>query len=270
MNVSLSRNIPKVDQWAARNRQQSAWAGGDYAAVGNALQLVGEELCETMNLFPQSRVLDVSAGNSQASLAAARRWCEVTCADSAPDLMRRHATRTEARNIGVSFVDADAEALPFGDQSFDAVLSTFGAMFALDQERASAELVRVCRRGGRVGLANWTPNGFIGQLFRMINGGSGAAGANLAAFDWGTRERLAELFGVYGRVETMVKHVAFRARSPAEWVDRFSAGYAPLLTFALREDLLGLVAQFNRAKRGARNIPMVVDAEYLEVVITRR
>src|SRR6476646_10542034 len=127
MNVSLSRNAPRVDQWTVRSRQQSAWAGGDYAAVGNALQLVGEELCETLNLTQETRVLDVSAGNGHASLAAARRWCEVTCTDSAPDLMNRHATRLEARNLGVHFVDADAEALPFADQSFDAVLSTFGA-----------------------------------------------------------------------------------------------------------------------------------------------
>lgn len=276
MSVSLSRNVPRIDQWTVRNRQQSAWAGGDYAAVGNALQLVGEELCETMNLYPQARVLDVSAGNGHASLAAARRWCEVTCTDSAPDLMNRHGTRTEARNLGVQLVDADAEALPFGDQSFDAVLSTFGAMFALDQDRASAEMIRVCRRGGRVGLANWTPGGFVGELFRVIGGYSSAAGANLAAFDWGTGVRLAELFGVYGRVETMVKNVAFRARSPQEWVERFRASYAPVLKSfavldaqrqrALRGDLLELVARFNRSRNGS----MAVDAEYLEVVITRR
>ena len=131
MNVSLSRNAPRVNQWAVRSRQQAAWAGGDYAAVGSALQLVSEELCETMNLYQESRVLDVSAGNGHASLAAARRWCDVTCTDSAPDLMDRHSTRLEARNLGVRFVDGDADALPFGDQSFDAVLSTFGAMFAL-------------------------------------------------------------------------------------------------------------------------------------------
>lgn len=288
MNVSLSRNVPRVDQWAVRNRQQTAWAGGDYAAVGNALQLVGEELCESMGLRQDARVLDVSAGNGHASLAAARRWCDVTCTDSAPDLMNRHGTRVEARNLGVRFVDADAEALPFGDQSFDAVVSTFGAMFAHDQERASAEMIRVCRRGGSVGLANWTPDGFIGELFAVIGSYSNAAGANLRAFDWGTGTRLAELFGVYGRVETIVKKVAFRAASPAEWVERFRASYAPVLKSfavldaarqrALSADLLELVARFNRAKggarnggrNGARNCEMVVDAEYLEVVITRR
>jgi ubiquinone/menaquinone biosynthesis C-methylase UbiE len=276
MNVSLSRNAPRVDQWAVRNRQQSAWAGGDYAAVGNALQLVGEELCETMSLYQDARVLDVSAGNGHASLAAARRWCDVTCTDSAPDLLNRHATRLEARNMGVRFVDADAEALPFGDQSFDAVLSTFGAMFALDQDRASAEMIRVCRRGGRVGLANWTPDGFIGKLFDVIGGYTKAPAGDPTPFGWGTVERLVELFGAFGRIETMVKNVAFRARTPAEWVERFRASYAPVLkTFAkldaagqraLRGDLLELVARFNRAKDGA----MIVDAEYLEVIVTRR
>ncbi len=276
MNVSLSRNAPRVNQWAARSRRQSAWAGGDYAAVGSALQLVSEELCETMNLYQEARVLDVAAGNAHASLAAARRWCDVTCTDSAPDLMDRQASRTEARNLGVRFVEGDAEALPFGDQSFDAVISTFGAMFALDQDRASAEMIRVCRRGGRVGVANWTPQGFIGELFKLIGSHAGSDGANLAAFDWGTHGCLARLFGAYGRIESIVKNVAFRAATPAEWVGRFLTSYAPVLKSfamldanrqrALRGDLLELVARFNRAKNGA----MVVDAEYLEVVITRR
>jgi ubiquinone/menaquinone biosynthesis C-methylase UbiE len=280
MNVSLSRNAPRVDRWTVHSRQTSAWAGGqnawNYAADGNALQLVSEELCETMNLYQQARVLDVSAGNGHASLAAARRWCDVTCTDSAPDLSNRHATRLEARNLGVRFVEGDAEALPFSDQSFDVVLSTFGAMFALDQDRASAELIRVCRRGGCVGLANWTPEGFIGELFRLVGRHSNPTGGNLAPFEWGTSQCLARLFGAYGRIETIAKNVAFRSRTPAEWVDRFRASYAPASgpaaladagrQRALRGDLLELVCRFNRAKDGS----MVVDAQYLEVVITRR
>ncbi|MBC8028298.1 MAG: class I SAM-dependent methyltransferase [Steroidobacteraceae bacterium] len=273
MNVSLSRNAPRLDHRADRAHQQSSWSSADYAVVGNVLQIVGEELCETLNLYQDARVLDVAVGNGHASLAAARRWCEVTATDFAPDLTHRARERTEALNLGVRFVEADAESLPFADQSFDAVTSTFGAMFSPDQERAASEMIRVCRRGCQVGLANWTPDGFFGQLFAVIGSPRGMAPA---AFDWGTEERLRDLFGVYGRIEAVPKRVAFRYRTPMDWVDKFRASYAPVLkTFAkldvaqqreLRKELLELVARFNRGKDGT----MVVDAEYLEVVVVRR
>jgi ubiquinone/menaquinone biosynthesis C-methylase UbiE len=267
MNISLSRNAPRLDFRAVRARERSAWSSADYAVVANALQIAGEELCETLNLYQDARVLDVAVGNTHASLAAARRWCEVTSTDLAPDTARRQ--RSEAENLGVRFVEGDAEALPFADQSFDAVVSTFGAMFTPDQERAASEMIRVCRRGSQVGLANWTPDGFIGQLFAAI-------GSSQEPFRWGTDERLHELFGVYGNIEATRKRVAFRYRSPAEWVDKFRASYVPVIaTFAsldlerqreLRTELLELVARFNRAKDGT----LSVDAEYLEVVIKRR
>jgi ubiquinone/menaquinone biosynthesis C-methylase UbiE len=273
MNVSLSRNATRQDHRAIQSHQQSSWSSADYAVAGNALQIVGEELCETLNLYQDARVLDVAVGNSHASLAAARRWCEVTATDVAVDLTNRAQQRAEALNLGVRFVEADAEALPFADQSFDAVTSTFGAMFAPDQERAASEMIRVCRRGCQVGLANWTPDGFLGQLFAAI---SLPEGAIPAAFDWGTEVRLRELFGVYGRIEVARKRVAFRCRTPADWVGKFRAGYVPVLkTFAkldvtqqreLRKELIELIARFNRAKDGT----MVVDAEYLEVVVVRR
>jgi SAM-dependent methyltransferase len=273
MNVSLSRNAPHLDPRAVRAHQQSSWASADYAVVDNALQTVGEELCETLNLYQDSRVLDVAAGNAHASLAAARRWCEVTATDFAPDHTKRTRQRNEAMTLGVRFVEAEAEALPFADQSFDAVVSTFGAMFAPDQERAASEMIRVCRRGRRVGLANWTPEGFLGQLFCLIDSPRGTVPA---AFDWGTEERLRDLFGVYGRIDVARKRVAFRYRSPTDWVEKFRAGYAPVRkTFTkldvaqqrdLRKELLDLVARFNRGKDGT----MIVDAEYLEVVIVRR
>jgi SAM-dependent methyltransferase len=275
MNLSLSRNAPRVDQWAIKARQQSAWASGDYAVAGNALQIAAEELCETMNLYQDTRVLDVAVGNGHASLAAARRWCDVTSTDIAPDLANQGRQRSDAQNLGVRFVDGDAAALPFADQSFDAVVSTFGAMFAADQERAASEMIRVCRRGGAVGLTNWTPDGFIGQLFRLVDRHA-TASAGSTPFRWGTDERLAELFGVYGRVEPAPKCAVFRYRSPADWVERFRTGYLPLLKGfnkldadqqrALTSELLELVARFNRAK----DKTMVVDAEYLEVVVTRR
>lgn len=267
MNVSLSRNAPRRDSRAVRAHERSAWSSADYAVVANALQIAGEELCETLNLYQDARVLDVAVGNTHASLAAARRWCDVTSTDLAPDTARRQ--RGEAENLGVRFVEGDAEALPFGDQSFDAVVSTFGAMFTPDQERAASEMIRVCRRGSQVGLTNWTPEGFIGRLFATI-------GSPQEPFRWGTAERLHELFGVYGDIEATRKHVTFRYRSPAEWVDRFRASYVPVMAIfanlekerqrALQAELLELVARFNRAKDGT----LVVDAEYLEVAIKRR
>jgi SAM-dependent methyltransferase len=275
MNLNLGRNAARVDHRAVKVRQQSAWASGDYAVVGSALQIAAEELCETMNLYQDGRILDVAVGNGHASMAAARRWCDVTSTDFAPDLANRSRERSEAENLGVRFVDGDAEDLPFADQSFDAVVSTFGAMFAADQDRAASEMIRVCRRGGAVGLTNWTPDGFIGQLFRLIDRHATTT-AGGAPFLWGTEDRLAELFGVYGRIELTPKRAVFRYRSPADWVEKFRASYVPVLkTFAkldagkqrlLTGELLELVAKFNRAN----DKTMVVDAEYLEVVITRR
>jgi ubiquinone/menaquinone biosynthesis C-methylase UbiE len=274
--LSLSRNVPRIDHREAVVRQRTAWASGDYAVAGNALQIVSEELCETVNLCQDERVLDVAAGNFHASLAAARRWCEVTATDYASDLSSRSRQRAEAAAIGVRFVDADAEALPFADQSFSAVVSAFGAMFAADQERAASEMIRVCRRGRRLGLANWTPGGFIGQLFATVARHAPQANSGSSPFAWGTEERLEELFGAYGGVNASARHVVLRARTPMDWVDKLRAGYAPVLKVfgslesaqqkALRGDLLELVTRFNRASDST----MVVDAEYLEVVVTRR
>ena len=276
MNLSLSRNVPRIDHREIQARQRSAWASGDYAVAGNALQIVSEELCETVNLCQDEQVLDVAAGSFHASFAAARRWCEVTATDHASDLTNRSRQRAEAASAGVQFVDADAEGLPFADQSFSAVISAFGAMFAADQERAASEMVRVCRRGGRVGLANWTPDGFIGQLFATVAKHIPQATSGTAPFLWGTAGRLEELFGAYGIVESSRKRVALRAKTPMDWVDKLRSGYAPVLKAcalleparqkSFRGELLELVTRFNRA----RDSSMVVDAAYLEVVITRR
>jgi SAM-dependent methyltransferase len=275
MSLSLSRNVPRVDPHAARARLQSAWASGDYAVVGNALQIVSEELCESVNLCQDQRVLDVAAGNYHASLAAARRWCDVTATDVPTDLSRRARLRVEAESAGVRFVAGDAEALPFADQSFDAVISSFGAMFAQDEERAASEMVRVCRRGHFVGLANWTPGGFIGRLFDVLaDFVPGSTGRGACA--WGTPARLHELFGVYGVVHSSVKTAVFRARTTMDWVDKLRASHGPVVRAfalqdadgkrALRGRLLELVERFNRAGNGT----MLVDADYLEVLVQRR
>jgi SAM-dependent methyltransferase len=275
MNAVLSRNASRIDHRAALARQHWNYASGDYAAVGNALQLVSEELCESVNLCQDQRVLDVAAGNFHASLAASRRWCEVTTTDQVSDLVQHGRQRIEAASMGARIVDGDVEALPFPDQSFDAVLSSFGAMFAVDQERAASEMIRVCRRGRQVGLANWTPDGFVGQLFRIV-GKHAPQGAAVASCAWGTGARLVELFGAYGNLWVMEKRVAFRSRTPMDWVDKLRASYLPVARtyslldtagkLALRSDLLALATKFNRATDST----MLVDAEYLEVVITRR
>jgi SAM-dependent methyltransferase len=265
-----------ADLKALKVRQQGAWASGDYAVVGTTLQIVGETLCEALDLRAGSKVLDVAAGNGNASLAAARRWCEVVATDYVPALLERARERAEAERLPITFQEADAEALPFPDESFDVVVSTFGVMFTPDQERAAAELLRVCRRSRRIGLANWTPDGFIGQLFKTIGRHvAPPSGARSPAL-WGTRERLDELFRSRASVVAEPRCFVLRYRSPEHWLEVFTTTYGPVLKAfaaldpqgqaALGRDLLALVARFNRAGDGA----MVVPSEYLEVIITRR
>src|SRR6267154_1700093 len=166
---AMQTSLPgEVDLNALKARQHGAWSSGDYAIVGTTLQIVGEELCEALDIRAGQRVLDVAAGNGNVSLAAARRWCEVTSTDYVPTLLERGRERAAAERLAIEFRQADAEALPFADASFDVVVSTFGVMFTADQDKAAAELLRVCKPGGKVGLANWTPEGFIGQLFKTL------------------------------------------------------------------------------------------------------
>lgn len=266
-----------VDLEAVKARQQGAWSSGDYAVVGTTLQIVGEQLCEALDVRPGQKVLDVAAGNGNVSLAAARRWCEVVSTDYVPALLERARERAAAERLHIEFREADAEALPFPDGSFDVVASSFGVMFTPDQERAAAELSRVCRPGGRIGLANWTPQGFIGQLFKAIGRHvPPPAGVRSPAL-WGTRERLDELFGATAaRIQAEARHFVFRARSARDWLELFRTYYGPMLkAYAaldgraqaeLTRDLLALIERFDRSGDGS----MVVPSEYLEVVITRR
>ena len=180
---------------ALKSRQQVAWSSGNYAVVGTTLQIVGEQLCEAIDLRAGSKVLDVAAGNGMVSLAAARRWCDVTSTDYVPALLESGRARAAANGLSIEFMEADAESLPFDDASFDAVVSTFGVMFTPNQAQAASEMMRVCKRGGRIGLANWTPDGFIGQVFKTLGKYlPPPAGAKSPAL-WGTRAALDEMFG---------------------------------------------------------------------------
>ena len=218
----------QLDLEAVKARQQGAWSSGDYAVVGTTLQIVGEELCEALDLRSGQKVLDVAAGNGNVSLAAARRWCDVVATDYVPALLERARERAAAERLDIEFREADAEALPFADGSFDVVVSTFGVMFTPDQDRAAAELVRVCRRGGKIGLANWTPEGFIGQLFKTIGKHvPPPAGAKSPAL-WGTRARIAELFEPHAAsIKSAQRNFVFRYRSPEHWLEVFKTYYGP-------------------------------------------
>jgi len=265
-----------ADLKALKTRQQAAWSSGDYAVIGTTLQIVGEELCETLDVRSGQKVLDVAAGNGNASLAAARRWCDVVATDYVPALLERARERAAAERLDIEFREADAEALPFPDGSFDVVVSIFGVMFTPDQERAAAEMTRVCKPGGKIGLANWAPEGFIGQLFKTIGKHvPPAPGAKSPAL-WGTRGRIAELFDPRTTsVESALRNFVFRYRTPAHWLEVFKTYYGPVLkTFAalepaaqaaLERDLMALIDRFNRSKDGS----MVVPSEYLELVIAR-
>jgi len=262
---------------AIKARQQATWAAGDFGIVGTTLQIVGESLCEAIDLRSGSKVLDVAAGNGNCSLAAARRWCDVTSTDYVVSLLEDGRRRAEAERLPMQFQEADAEALPFADGSFDAVLSSFGVMFAPNHARAASEMVRVCRSRGRIGLANWTPRGFIGQLFKVVGQHVPPPPALTPPSRWGVEDYLEQLFGgAASDIHTTPRDFVLRYRSPQHWVDVFRSWYGPVLKAfealptegqqRLEQDLLSLVHNFNRSGDST----MVVPAEYLEVVIVRK
>ena len=260
---------------AIKQRQQATWAAGDYAMIGTTLQIVGERLCEAVDLRAGERVLDVAAGNGNATLAAARHFAQVTSTDYVGELLERGKERAAAERLTVTFQTADAEALPFPDNSFDVVLSTFGVMFTPDQPKAAAELARTVRKGGRIGLASWTPNGFIGQLFKTLGKHvPPPAGVRSPAL-WGTVPRLVELFSGHDVAATK-QTFHFRYKSPGHWLEIFRTYYGPTnrafaaldaaKQAALESDIIELLELMNR---GGRN-SLVVPSEYLEAVVTKR
>lgn len=274
---ALQPVLPPLDLEAVKARQQATWASGDFAVIGTTLQIVGEQLCEAVDLRAGERVLDVACGNGNATLAAARRFAHVTGIDYVPSLLDKARARAEAEGLPVDLMTADAEALPFADASFDVVLSTFGVMFTPDHARAADELVRVVRPGGRIALANWTPSGFIGELLLTVGKHVPPPAGLARPSAWGTRRHLAELLGDrVGVLEITRREFDFRYASAAHFVDVFRRYYGPThkafgaldatRAAALEADILALVASYDRG--GGRG--MVVPAEYLEVVATRR
>lgn len=271
---ALTANAPNFGE--IKTKQHAAWSAGDYSVVGVTLQIVGENLCEALDLRGGQRVLDVAAGNGNCSLAAARRFCDVVSTDYVQDLLRRGRERADAEHLPMEFKLADAEALPFAANAFDAVMSSFGVMFAPDQDKAASELMRVCKPGGKIGLANWTPESFIGQLFKTIGRYVPPAAGLRSPALWGTREQLDKFFGAAGSIKVAERFFTLRYRSPRHWIDTWRSIYGPLQKAfdtlapekqaALSEDLTALIASLNKADDGT----MVVPSAYFEVVVTKR
>jgi ubiquinone/menaquinone biosynthesis C-methylase UbiE len=267
--------IPVHDLAAVKVKQYAAWSSGDYAVVGTTLQIVGESLCEAVDVRSNQRVLDVAAGNGNASLAAARRFALVTSTDYVGALLNNARERAAAERLKISFQEADAENLPFPNECFNAVLSTFGVMFTPNQQQAAMELVRVCKRRGKIGLANWTPESFIGRLFKTIGKYIPPAPGVKSPALWGNREHLDHLLGRLGSISAESRTFTFRYRSPEHWLEVFRTYYGPVLkAFAaldasgqarLAADIRALIDDCNIAKDGTAVIP----SEYLEVVVTK-
>jgi SAM-dependent methyltransferase len=266
----------RIDEFAQlKSRQQAMWASGDFSVIGTTLQIVGEQLCESVDVRAGDRVLDVAAGNGNATLAAAHRFARVTSTDYVPALLERGRARAEAEGLAVTFEVADAEALPYPDDSFDVVLSTFGVMFAPNQRRAAQEMLRVCRPGGRIGLASWTPSGFVGEMLRGVGRHVPPIPGLASPVLWGKPDHLATLFPKVSGLTSAVRYFAFRYESAAHFVDIFRRYYGPVhkafaaldgeRQAALEADLLALLRQADTG--GSRGL--VVEGEYMETVIVK-
>lgn len=270
MNVATPQtSVP--DLAAVKSKQHATWSSGDYASVGTTIQIVGENLAEALDVRPDARVLDVAAGNGNATLAAARRGCNVVSTDYVPSLLRAGMARAEAERLTIAFREADAEDLPFEASSFDVVTSTFGVMFTANQEAAASEMKRVCRSGGKIGLANWTPTGFVGQVFKTIGRHVPPPAGVRSPLEWSNPDRLAELFGADARIDITKRDFVFRLRSPRFWVEHWRSVYGPMhkafaavgdSADALEADLIALAHECSRDQEA-----MIVPSEYAEVII---
>jgi SAM-dependent methyltransferase len=275
--ISTATAPQAPDLKVVKGRQQVTWSSGDYSRVGNTILLTAELLCEAVDLRAGQRVLDVASGSGNAALAAARRFCDVTSTDYVPALLDDGRRRAEADGFPMAFQEADAENLPFEDASFDVVLSTFGAMFAPDHEQVARELVRVCRPGGKIGMTNWTPEGYLGDFFRTMGKHVPPPAGVQSPMRWGSEDNLRKLFGDgIAELTAMRRMFVFRQRTPRAWVDYFRTFYGPTLKAfesldgaaqeRLTADLEAMIQGHNVANDGT----MVVHAEYLEVVTVRR
>ena len=275
MNTSASIEMAP-DFGAIKAKQNAAWSSGDYAKIGTTLQITGEELAEATNPAPESKVLDVAGGNGNATLAFARRWCEVTSTDYVQSLLDNGQRRAEAEGLDVEFQTADAENLPFDDQTFDIVTSTFGVMFTPNQTRAADELMRVCRSGGKIAMTNWTPRSFIGELFKTLGKHVPPPAGVQSPAQWGSESWINQAFSSDAEVIVMnLKNFNLRYRSAEHFVEFFRTWYGPVhkaflaLDQAgqdkLNKDILDKISQFNVATDGS----MIVPSEYAEIVITK-
>lgn len=273
---ALTNIVTAPDYTTIKSKQNAAWGSGDYAKVGTTLQIVGEELAEAMDLVPDAKVLDVAAGNGNATLAFARRWNQVTSTDYVDTLLARSRARAEAEGFDITYQIADAENLPFADQEFDAVVSTFGVMFTPNQQKSAQELIRVCRVGGKIGLANWTPESFIGQLFKTLGKYIAPPAGIKSPALWGTNEWLHETFGSNAKsIDFVQREFIFRYRSPQHFVDVFRTYYGPVHKAfldlddagqsALEGDILNVIDELNPEKDGTMRVP----AEYAQIIIEK-
>jgi SAM-dependent methyltransferase len=271
------RPATRPDFSAIKSQQQATWSSGDFAVIGTTLQIVGETLAEAADVRAGERVLDVAAGNGNATLAAARRFAVVTSTDYVPALLEKGARRAAAESLPVKFEVADAEQLPYGDATFDVVLSTFGAMFTPEHARPAQEMLRVVRHGGRIGLANWTPEGFIGELFKVIGAYIPPPAGLRSPALWGTEPYIVELFGPQAADLACTRKVFnFRYLSSAHWIEIFRNFYGPThKAFAALDSVRqaslerDIVALLERRNVGGRNT-LVVPSEYLEVVVVKK
>jgi ubiquinone/menaquinone biosynthesis C-methylase UbiE len=267
----------QIDRTAVHTGQQQTWASGDYSVIAETFVLMGENLCEAVDVHADQHVLDVATGSGNTALAAARRWCQVTGIDYVPALLERARERARAEHLPITFLTGDAQDLPFPAATFDVVLSTIGAMFAPNQERVAAELLRVCRPGGKIGMANWTPESVYGRIFQIIETYIPSAAEVRSPALWGTEERVRELFADnVTSLEMKRRDFFWRYRSSQHWLEVFRACFGPIVTTfkvldaasqeRFARDLLALVEQANLAQDGT----LVVAAQYLEVVAVRK